>query len=35
MAASLRREVEANLSDLKDLLEAKAEEPSILGKGLD
>jgi len=26
--------VEANLSDLKGLLEAKVEEPSIPGKGL-
>ena len=35
MAASLRREVEANLSDLKGLLEAKVEERSVPGKGLD
>ena len=35
MAASLSREVEANLSDLKRLLEAKVEERSVPGKGLD
>jgi uncharacterized membrane protein len=33
IAASLRREVEANLTDLKVLLEAKAEERSIHGTG--
>jgi hypothetical protein len=35
MAASLSREVEANLSDLKGLLEAKVEERSVRGNGLD
>jgi len=34
MAASLSREVEANLSDLKGLLEAKVEQRSVPGKGL-
>jgi hypothetical protein len=29
MAASLRRDVETNLGNLKDLLEAKAEEPPV------
>jgi len=34
MAASLSREVEANLSDLKGLLDGKVEQRSVPGKGL-
>ncbi len=33
MAAALRREVEANLGDLKDLLESNGELRSVRGEG--